>query len=388
MSGEMSRPRILHVISSLHVGGAERMLVKICGATRTTFAHDIIALLPGGALAGDARAAGATVEEYEMQRSWSALAAIPRLRRHIAATRPDLVMGWMYHASAVASVALVGSGGRPPLLWNIRHTPRRLRDETLLTRAALLAGIPLGRAAAGIVYNAERSAQRHEALFYDRRRKIVIPNGFDVALYRPDPEAGALFRAEHGLPADAPLLGRVARSHPMKDDGTLIAAFARVQARYPQARLVLAGSGMDAGNAALMALASGAGVSERLVLLGPRTDIAAITPAFDVALSSSSRGEAFPNVVGEAMACGVPVVATDVGDSAGIIADVARIAPPGDPEALAACVLRLLDGGAALRQETGRRDRERVLARYGLDVVAARYAALWRETIAATPQRG
>jgi glycosyltransferase involved in cell wall biosynthesis len=88
------------------------------------------------------------------------------------------------------------------------------------------------------------------------------------------------------------------------------------------------------------------------------------------------------------MACGVPAVATDVGDSAGIIDDGARIAPPGDPEALAACVLRLLDGGVALRQETGRRDRERVLARYGLDVVAARYAALWHETIAATPQRG
>ncbi|PSC03726.1 hypothetical protein SLNSH_17430 [Alsobacter soli] len=377
------RPLIQHVISSLHVGGAERMLVKLCGATRERFRHHIVTLIAGGALADDARAAGAKVEELGGTRSWRTLSTLSDLKSSVVRARSSVVLSWMYHANILSTLALAGMRERPPLLWNIRHTPSRLRDETLLTGAALLAGIPLQRSAARIIYNAERSAEWHERIGFDASRRVFIPNGFDLHLFQPDAQARVRFRAEHGIPPDAPLLGRVARSHPMKDDATLLAAFARVRQAYPEARLVLVGQGMDTENEELTAAAAMAGVADAILLLGRRADVHRITPAFDVALSSSSRGEAFPNVVGEAMACGVPMVTTDVGDAAAILDDPERVAPPGNAELLAVAVARLLDAGPEARARIGKRDRDLASIRYSLEAVAERYMALWNEVVLA-----
>jgi glycosyltransferase involved in cell wall biosynthesis len=228
-----------------------------------------------------------------------------------------------------------------------------------------------------IIYNAERSAQRHAAIGYPADKAIVIPNGFDLDAFRPDPDARAWLRAEHGLAPDTPVVGRVARNHSMKDHACLFGAFARVAEAVPAARLAVVGSGMVGDDPALARLAAAAGVADKVLWLGPRRDIERLTAGFDVALSTSSRGEGFPNVMGEAMACGVPMVATDVGDAAAILDDPARIVPPGDAAGLAAIVVRLLQAGPDARAALGVRDRQRALARFSIAAVGDAYAALW-----------
>ena len=157
--GRADRPIILHLISSLHVGGAERMLVRLVAATGDRFDHTIVSMIAGGALAQDAREAGAEVVELGLSRSLTAVAGLGRLRRLVATTRPAVLQAWMYHAHIAAVAALPLTGPRPAMAWNVRHTLETLGDETRLTRAAILAGVPLAPFADAIVYNALSGAR-------------------------------------------------------------------------------------------------------------------------------------------------------------------------------------------------------------------------------------
>ena len=123
------------------------------------------------------------------------------------------------------------------------------------------------------------------------------------------------------------------------------------------------------------------GVRGNVRLLGPRTDIPAIAAALDVGVLSSAYGEGFPNVVGEAMACGVPCVVTDTGDSAAVVGDSGVVVPPRDPRALAGGVLRLLGLPAAERAALGAVARRRIEEQYSLGAVAARYQTLYRDLV-------
>jgi glycosyltransferase involved in cell wall biosynthesis len=127
-------------------------------------------------------------------------------------------------------------------------------------------------------------------------------------------------------------------------------------------------------------------VLDRFLLLGPRADVPAIMNALDVATLSSAFGEAFPLVIGEAMACGVPCVVTDVGDSAELVGDTGMVVPPRDPRALARAMEELIQVGREGRRRIGLAARARIEARYPLTRIASMYAEVY-ETVVATPGR-
>jgi glycosyltransferase involved in cell wall biosynthesis len=377
------RPRIAHVITGLLVGGAERMLVKLVAATADRFDHTVISLIGEGPLAADVRAAGADVIALDAPRGFLAALVLGRLRRTIAALDPDLVQGWMYGGNVFASAA----AGRRPVLWNIRHTLARLRDETPATQATLLISHLMGRHPAAILYNSFAGAQRHEAFGYPRERRVLLPNGFDTTRFRPDPAARAASRKALRIGDDRVVIGRVARNHPMKDNVTLLEAFRIIHVARPDARLVLVGDGMTPDDPGLGELIATRGLADAVLLLGRRGDLETLIPAFDLAILSSQRGEAFPNVIGEAMAAGVPVVATDVGDCAGIIGDPSLVVPPRDCAALAGAALSVLSRPAVERAALGARLRARIEAEYRLETIGDRYAEIWRRHARPRPAR-
>src|SRR5690606_25925134 len=209
---------------------------------------------------------------------------------------------------------------------------------------------------------------------YRDDRFLVIPNGFDMDRFRPSDDARRALREELGLPSDALLVGLVARWHPVKDHAGFLRAAGIVSRAHPDARYLLVGSDCDRSNAALAGLVDEIGLAGRVHLLGARDDIARVTAALDVA-ASSSTGEAFPNVLGEAMSCGVPCVTTDVGDSAHIVGDTGRVVPPRDPRALATALSELVGMSREQRVELGRRARERVRDNFELGRVVGLYEA-------------
>jgi glycosyltransferase involved in cell wall biosynthesis len=228
-----------------------------------------------------------------------------------------------------------------------------------------------------VVSNSAAGLRAHEQLGYRPRRWAIIPNGFDTDRYKPCGTARQDFRREIGVGDDVPLVGLVARAHPMKDHATFLAAAAIVAARRPDVQFIVAGRGVPE-SAAIADLLSTHGLGGRAHLLDERQDTWRVLAALDIAVSSS-YSEAFPNVVGEAMACGTSPVVTDVGDSALIVGAAGRVVPPRDPNALAQAVVELLSMEPAGRKALGAAGRARIREEYSISAIASRYLRLYGE---------
>ncbi len=370
--------RVLHIITGLNTGGAEIALCRLLETLRPpAFEHVVVALGKSESLSARV---GAVAELHHLGMN----AARPRprdlwrLRRIALASAPDAVHGWMHHANIAATLATVGL--RLPLLWGIRQSLYDLAEEKRLTRLIIRSGALLSHRPWQILYNSEVSARQHAAAGYDVTRTRVIPNGFETDLFRPDAAARQRIRAELALPADAVLIGLVARVHPMKDHANFLRAAGLFAAACPQAHFILVGDGADSDNPVLSGLIGELNLRARVRLCGCRTDIAVIDAALDIA-SSSSWGEAFPNAIGEAMACGVPCVATDVGDVPQIIGDTGVVVPPRNAVALAAGWAQLAALAAPARCALGLRARQRITERYSLPAVSRQYADLYTSLI-------
>jgi glycosyltransferase involved in cell wall biosynthesis len=211
---------------------------------------------------------------------------------------------------------------------------------------------------------------------YPAAKMIVIANGFDLDQFRPNPAARSRIRAELGVSDNALLIGIAGRFVPLKNHGLFVQAAGIVADKCPSARFLMAGDALDRDNANLAGWIEATGYPDRFHLIGRRPDMADVLAATDlVALTSNT--EAFPLVIGEAMATGVPCVSTDVGDAGWLIGETGRIVPRDDPERFADALLDLLDMNAAERHELGCRARRRMEQKFEIRRVAARYDALW-----------
>jgi glycosyltransferase involved in cell wall biosynthesis len=274
------------------------------------------------------------------------------------------------------------SGGRLPVIWNVRHSIHDLDRETALTRAFIRLAAALSWSPRAIIYNSRLSANQHERIGFAAARTVVIPNGFDCNQFRPRPEMRQRLCAEVGIDGSAVIIGMVARNHPQKDPTNLVRATALLLERGLKVHVVIVGPGFDAGNTDLLRVVQQAGTAGHLSLLGERDDIPELVAGFDIAALPSAWGEGFPNVLGEAMASGVPCVATDIGDSAWIVARTGLIVPPSDAEALAEALSRLATLGPEGRRQLGAAARARVIEEFEVDEVVHRYEMLYEQVTA------
>jgi glycosyltransferase involved in cell wall biosynthesis len=280
----------------------------------------------------------------------------------------------MYHGNLVASAVRPFCRGR--LFWGIRQALGALDRESPATNRLIRLGARLSHRPDGIIYNSLRARRDHEDAGYAAARGTVVPNGFDTARLRPDGEVRARFRRKLELSEASVLIGHVARFHPVKDHATFLHAAADLSDL--RARFVMAGRGVDASNAELTGLIERLGLKGRVTLLGEADEVHAVLPGLDV-LCVSSRSEAFPNVIGEAMSCGVPCVTTDVGDAAQIVGDTGRVVPVGDPARLAESLRAIVQMGTEARIRLGQAARQRIVELYALGSMIRQYQRIYEE---------
>ena len=374
---------VAHVITGLDTGGAEKMLLKLLThIDRDRFASRVYSLIPRALGAPPVEALGVPVESLEMRRDRPNPFRIFRLVRLLRENPPDLVQTWMYHADLVGGVAAKLAAIGAPVVWNIRHStfdPALTRRRTAhVARVCAAASRWLPHT---IVCCSVAARHVHAALGYRDAKIRVIPNGFDLSSYRPDPAARRAVREELGVPLTAPVVGRVGRFDPQKDYRTFVDAAAQLHRRRPDVHFVLCGLNMDSLNQSLVECIESTGLQRVCHLIGYRRDVARINAAFDVAASSSAYGEAFPNVLAEAMACGVPCVATDVGDSAYIVGDTGSIVPPRNPAALADALDALLAKGPDHLRTLGQMARRRVEQNFAIEEVVRAYEDMYEAIV-------
>lgn len=372
-------PKILHIITALDVGGAEAMLQKlVLGTDRSRFEPEVIALTAVGTIGRRIAASGVSVRDLRMSPGRPDPRAFGRLARWVHRARPDVVQTWMYHADLMGGLAARAMCDAP-VIWGIRGSFDPVKSKrhmiwTARTCAALSSRIPQE-----IVSCSTSLAEIHVRLGYDARHIRVIPNGFDTSIYCPNPAARAAVRAELGIAPETPLVGHLARWDPQKDHVGFVDAALRVAQRHPDVHILMCGTSVDDRNEAIAAPIRRAGVGERFHLLGRRDDIPRITAALDVLVSSSIYGEGFPNVLGEAMACGVPCVTTDVGDSAMVVGETGRVTAAHDPVALSSAIGSVLELDPEARAVLGVAARRRVEECFALPRIVDRFESLYDE---------
>lgn len=372
--------RVLHVITDLGLGGAEVMLHRLLEATAPGCgSSEVVSLTDLGVVAERIERLGVRIRAIGMTRIPNPVRLL-RLRRVVEEVRPDVVQTWMYHADLLGGVAARWAGGCR-VVWGI-HNNALDPVAHRTTRLAVALGARLSRRVPdAIVCVSSAARDLHVGLGYAPEKMVVLPNGFDLARFRPDEADRRDVRRELGVGDETVLVGLVARVDPQKAHGTFVRAAGLLARRRPDVRFLLCGAGTTRANEALVAAIRHEQVLDRFLLLGQRTDVHRVMNALDVG-TLSSTSEAFPLVVGECMACGVPCVVTDVGDCRLLVGDTGLVVPARSPEALARAWEELAAAGPEARRRRGRAARDRIAARFDIASVAAEYAGLYERLLA------
>lgn len=370
--------RIVHLITELNTGGAEQMLHKLVTRMDPGAFSPLVVSMAGRGPVGERLAAdGVPVLELGMRLGRPNPAGLLKFCRLLRKEKPEVLQTWLYHADLLGLIAGKASAVKR-IVWGIRCSDMDLRNYSPLTALTVWSNARLSRFPHAILVNSEKGKEVHEKRGYSTRRMTVIPNGFDIERFRPDAAARAWLIEQLGLRQEDALIGFVARFDPMKDHATFFRAASSLAATEDSVHFVLAGDGMAASNAQVTALMD-SGIRDKVHLLGRREDVPRLLAAMDIATSASAYGEGFSNAVGEAMACGVPCVVTDVGDAGALVGDTGVVIPPRSPGRLAEAWARLLGMGEEQRKRLGEAGRARVLERYEIGAVVRRFENFYTE---------
>lgn len=361
--------RIVHVITDLDKGGAEAMLSKlVVGMDRNRFENQVVSLTDFGTFGRSFKEQGILVHSLGMTLGHVSFSAVPRLIRILRKTRPTIVQSWLYHADLLALLSLPFSGF-PKLVWNIRCSDMDMSKYSFITRAirrclVFCSGLP-----SAVVVNSEAGKKLHQQLGYHVRRWESIPNGFDLNRFAPNPALRKSMRAELNISEHAVIVGLIARVDPMKDHETFFKAAQIVAETNPDVYFLCVGKDTES----LVPLARKYGLGKKMFLMGLWHNIENILPGFDICCLTSAFGEGFPNVLGEAMACSIPCITTDVGDSGLIVGDTGLVVPARDVSALAGALLDLIRLGSEARNALGVAAQNKVEREYALDKIIQQY---------------
>lgn len=370
----MRRLKILHVITGLKRSGAEKVLLRLT-SNLNSFSHTVVSLTARTAddLTDEFKNIGIKVHHLNIEPSrLITLFKCFKLFKIIYKTKPDILQTWMYHADVIGG--LIGKlSGIKTIIWNIRNgtLPKHASIQTIARLAAKLSyWVPTT-----IISCSKNAIFFHNTIGYDKKKFIHIPNGIDCKAFFINPEARTNFQETYSIPKNTKCIGLVARWHAQKDIPTFLKACDLVKKQREGTRFIMTGKNLDAHNHELNKMINSFdGLHENMLLLGGQSNICNIMNGLDVLCMTSSFGEGFPNVIGEAMACGVTCVATDAGDAAEIIKDMGCIAPIGDAQKIAEGILELLN-----HPKDPVQIRQHIVQRYSLERMTSDYQALYNQ---------
>lgn len=360
----MTPIKILLFIRALDVGGSQSQVALLArGLARRSHTVKVIVLYPTTGVDESLSKYGVCVVSLAKRGRWDVIGPLWRFWRLLLSERADVLYSFL-SAQTVLSALLLPPWIPTRLVFGIRAAGMQLDRYDALSSLLHRAEALLSWRADLLIANAEAGRLSAIRRGMSARRMTVVPNGIDAECMRPDAAKGHEVRRALGLSESSFIIGIVARLDPMKDHETFLAAAAMFAGKYPDARFVCVGDGAASYRAHLRTRARAHGLESRVLWVGERSDVRGVYDAFDIATLSSSFGEAFPNVIGEAMACGVPVVATDVGDARTIVGTLGEIVLPQSPDLLCA-------GWERLRQRLATEPGLRAAAR---DAIVRRYA--------------
>ena len=358
--------KILLLLRKLDYGGTERQALALAtGLHRRDWEVEVLLFYPGGPLQSELIEEGVPVVALGKKGRWDIHSPVVGLRRALNSFRPDVLYTFLDVPNVLGAIVNpIPSHTR--LVWGIRNSGVLPADTDWFQRAVSWAERKLATRPALLIANS--NAGRDHVLQWpvDPARIVVIPNGIDTDRFHPCTGAQLQTDLELGVGSDPIVIGVVGRLDPMKGHSTLLRAVAQMAHLKPNARFVCIGGGSSTYLDQLTALTRELNLEELVRWIEPQREIESAYRRFDLLCLPSSYSEGFPNVVGEAMACGVPCIVTDVGDSSLIVGDTGWVVPAGDHKALGRALLHALQLPREGRMALGRRARQRIEADFSL----------------------
>jgi glycosyltransferase involved in cell wall biosynthesis len=371
--------KVMHLVTSLDTGGAEIMLSKlVTNMDESKCKSVVVSMLDKGTIGSRIEELGIQVYTLNMKRGIPNISSILKLCRIIRETRPDIMQTWLYHADLLGLIAArlckINS-----LIWNIRCSYMDLSKYSIITKFVLKLLVFFSNQPDAIIINSVAGERLHINMGYKPRRWVEIFNGFEIEKYKvKTAEEKDSIRKRLGLEDEVLIAGMVARYDPMKGHELLLDAMDRVIniEKINNMRILLIGKNINWKNPDLAKKISLYKLEDKVILLEERNDIAELLPVLDMYISPSV-GEGFPNIVGEAMCCGIPCIVTDVGDSARLINGFGTVVRPNDAELLKKAIIQMIDIGDSKRNEIGLNGRRHIIENYDIIKITKQYEDLY-----------
>ncbi len=368
---------VLHVITGLENGGAEAVLYRLVINDSQT-KHSVVSLRDMGKYGSLLQAHNIPVYCLDMAKGGMTFGAMRKLWKIIRKERPDILQAWMYHANLIAGI--IGKlAGVKNIYWCIHNS-------TLLRKATPLNTLVVNKVSAFLSYVlperiiscAQNAIDVNVSTGYSRAKFCLIPNGYDVSEFKPDPAVGKQLREQWSIPENTFLIGNIGRFDPQKDFENLVTACGILSKEKVNYRLLLVGPGIDNNNEELCSWIRNEGIEGYTILIGPQDNIPAIMNSLDI-LVLSSRGEAFPNVLCEAMSCGTPCVSTTVGDAALIVGNTGWLVPPRNSAQLAKGIMEAMEEWQNKERwkSVQNNARERIVISFSIGKMITGYHRVW-----------
>lgn len=329
--------KVFHIITGLNDGGAEAVLYRLCQSDLNN-SHTVISLMDHGKYGSLLSDLGVAVHTLNFSSGRLKISGLIDLYNLIKKNNPDVVQTWMYHADLIGGVIARFAGIRN-IVWGVHHTTLVQGESSFSTIVVAKLNAVLSRIVPQkIIYCAQKSRDVQESIGFINSKGVVIRNGYNIRDYKPNDNARSAFRKALGISDETFLIGHVGRFDPQKDYDNLIRSISKIKKQNVNYVVVLVGSNLSSSNKPLLRMINEHNLKEKFTLLGRRNDIPDVMNGIDLFVLSSAFGEAFPNVLNEAMACGTPCVTTGVGDASVIVGQTGWVVSSKNPKQLAAAI--------------------------------------------------
>jgi glycosyltransferase involved in cell wall biosynthesis len=310
---------VLHIITSLGQGGAERQLVELVKENKN---HAICQLVSGNFYKEELDENKTIRFNLKLKKNIFDIIALYKLYKILIKYKPSIIHAWMYHSCLLAVLLKVFSFKRDiSLVWGLRCSNMDTSQYSFSLKLVIKVCKYFSHVPDIIIYNSHAGLGFHESIGF-KNKNIVIYNGIDISKFSSNNTLRINFRNKFKIDQTAKVLLCVGRRDPMKDHNNLFKAFEKIKKKYPSITLILAGSGTENIK------------SNGIIALGARQDINQVYAASDIIISSSAFGEGFSNALAEGMASSLLPIATNVGDSKHILGDIGKIIEPGNNKKL------------------------------------------------------
>jgi glycosyltransferase involved in cell wall biosynthesis len=373
--------KILHIITSLLDGGAEGVMYRLCCHDKMN-EHLVVSLRGQGKYGTLLSKQGIKIYTLDMKPGKFSIIALYKLIKILKNEKADIVQTWLYHADFFGGIA-ARLAGVSNLIWNVRHSDfnKGYTKKSLLILIKVLAKLSYFLPKK-IIFCSKNSIKLHTRIGYQGYKMKYVPNGYDIQKFRPSSLKKFISRKKVNMNNRITLLGCVARFHPQKDHKNLLRALNILKKDKIFFKCILVGFNINKKNKILVNLIKEFNLENETILLGSQKNIDKIMRKIDIHILASEYGEAFPNVVAEAMASGTPCVVTDVGDSSLIVGKTGWTVKTRNSKLLAYSIMKAIKKSKSKEWDFQcKTARNRIVNKFTMEKMIDNYNKIWQQTL-------